>query len=221
MVFKASDSLSEQIAQHLASKIIKGELLAKERIQELKVASELGVSRGSVREALLILQRKHLIDILPRRGAMVTELTEHRVQSLYEMVVELYSFLALKVAENWQAEVQLKPFKATLKELELLAEQRNIERYIEVSFDILRQALPIADNSYLEQILANVQPAIHRTYFLVASKYEDHIVKSLGFFKALIQVVEQRDQQQIRQVVAAYGKHHRDMLMKVVGGREY
>ena len=54
MTFKARESLSEQIAGHLAAQIIRGDMLAGDRIQELRVAGELEVSRGSVREALLI-----------------------------------------------------------------------------------------------------------------------------------------------------------------------
>ena len=71
MSFKAPESLAEQIAQHIGDQIITGKMKSKERIQELKVANDLEVSRGSVREALLILEGRHLIDILPRRGAMV------------------------------------------------------------------------------------------------------------------------------------------------------
>ena len=46
------DSLSEQIAKHISEQIISGELVEGERIQELRIAKELDVSRGSVREAL-------------------------------------------------------------------------------------------------------------------------------------------------------------------------
>ena len=46
-----------QIADHLASEIIKGALPGDARIQEVKLARELDVSRGSVREALLALRR--------------------------------------------------------------------------------------------------------------------------------------------------------------------
>src|SRR3989338_9823068 len=101
MTFKAPDSLSEQIAHHLAERIIRGELKERERIQEQKVTQSLNVSRGSVREALLILERRHLIVILPRRGAQVTELTPHKVQSLYTLMMELYILLRIAVAERW------------------------------------------------------------------------------------------------------------------------
>ena len=100
MTFKAPDSLAEQIAHHLAERIIRGEMKPGERIQEQKVTLALNVSRGSVREALLILERRHLIAILPRRGAHVTELTPHKVQSLCTLMSELYILLGNSVANG-------------------------------------------------------------------------------------------------------------------------
>ena len=82
MSFVTPESLAEQIAGHLAERIIQGDLKSNERIQEGRVVQELEVSRGPVREALLLLESRHLITILPRRGAIVTELTPERVRSL-------------------------------------------------------------------------------------------------------------------------------------------
>ena len=80
MAFKAPDSLAEQIAQHLGDRIISGELKPGDRIQELRIANELNVSRGSVREAFLILDRRFLLDIVPRKGAMVLKCLLNRLR---------------------------------------------------------------------------------------------------------------------------------------------
>jgi DNA-binding GntR family transcriptional regulator len=70
MLQQPAQCLAEQIADQIAQQIISGELLEGERIPELKIAKDMHVSRGSVREALLLLQRTHLIEIYPRRGAL-------------------------------------------------------------------------------------------------------------------------------------------------------
>ena len=98
MRFQAPESLSEQIAQHLGQRIVVRDLKPGERIQELKVAGDLNVSRGSVREALLILER-HLVEIYPRRGAVVSELTIDSVNALYDIYIDLLCMLARKVLE--------------------------------------------------------------------------------------------------------------------------
>ena len=79
--FLPAASLTEQIAEHIAEAIIRGRMAPQERIRELRVAQELGVSRGSVREALLLLERRHLIQIVPRKGAVVAELSRRQHDS--------------------------------------------------------------------------------------------------------------------------------------------
>ncbi|HWV09637.1 MAG TPA: GntR family transcriptional regulator, partial [Pseudomonas sp.] len=153
MTFKAPDSLAEQIAHHLAERIIRGELKERERIQEQKVTQALNVSRGSVREALLMLERRHLIVILPHRGAQVTELTPHNVKSLYALVVELYILLARSVADGWQVEADLAPFLAIQRSLMDALQREDINDFVERSFDVMRAAFPFSNNPYLQETL--------------------------------------------------------------------
>ena len=88
MTFKAAESLAEQIARHVGRQIVTGDLVEGERIQELRIAKELNVSRGSVREALLILERRHLINIYPRRGAVFAEMSAQQIKSLFEILTQ-------------------------------------------------------------------------------------------------------------------------------------
>ena len=85
MEFEPQATLTEQIADHLGGEIIAGRLAPASRIQELKVAGELGVSRGSVREALLILESRHLIEIIPRRGAVVSSMESNEIADFCEL----------------------------------------------------------------------------------------------------------------------------------------
>ena len=101
MTVLAAESLAEKIADYIARLIIDGKLKSGQRIQESWVVEELEVSRGPVREALLLLESRHLVTILPRRGAIVTELTESRIHNLYDMYVVLLTMLATLVAKNW------------------------------------------------------------------------------------------------------------------------
>ena len=127
MRFQAPESLSEQIAQHLGQRIVVRDLKPGERIQELKVAGDLNVSRGSVREALLILERRHLVEIYPRRGAVVSELTIDSVNALYDIYIDLLCMLARKVLERWPGE-QLGGVMGQVQEMQAEEERLNHER---------------------------------------------------------------------------------------------
>jgi DNA-binding GntR family transcriptional regulator len=213
MTFKAPDSLAEQIAHHLAERIIRGELQARERIQEQKVTQALNVSRGSVREALLILERRHLVVIPPRRGAQVAELTPHKVKSLYALVIELYILLGKAVAEGWQIQSDLAPFLAIQQRLQDSLQREDINAFVESSFDIMRAAFPFADNPYLQETVENLLPAISRTYHLALERRKSEMGQFLNTFAELLQVIIARDQPRIREVLIGYGEHNCQLVL--------
>jgi len=204
MTFKAPDSLAEQIAHHLAERIIRGELKPGERIQEQKVTQALNVSRGSVREALLILERRHLVMILPRRGAQVTVLNAHNVTSLCTLMSELYILLALSVAERWQTEEDLAPFVQIQQRLHASFESQDVKAFVEESFNVMRAAYPFANNPYLQETVENLQPSMSRSYFLALEQRKAEMSEYVALFGELLEAVVARDLTQIRVVLVSY-----------------
>ena len=219
MTFKAPDSLAEQIARYLAERIIRGELKERERIQEQKVTQALNVSRGSVREALLILQRRHLIVILPRRGAHVSELTAHHVTSLHALSIELYVMLARAVIEHWQVEADLAPFIEIKNRLQNSLEHDDIGAFVESSFDVMRAAFPFADNPYLQETLENLLPAISRTYHLALERRKGEMGQFMNTFASLLQAIIARDHARAREVLQAYGQHNCQLVLATLAER--
>lgn len=78
-------TLSERAADALRSSIFAGHLASGERIVEAKIARELGVSRGPVREALRQLRAEGLVRDEPRRGSFVVKLDAADVAEIYEL----------------------------------------------------------------------------------------------------------------------------------------
>lgn len=218
MTFKAPDSLAEQIAHHLAERIIRGDLKARERIQEQKVTQALNVSRGSVREALLILQRRHLITILPHRGAQVSELTPHHVQSLYALMMEMYILLGCAVAQRWKSEEDLAPFLAIQQRLEQNLQDHDISGFVDSSFSIMRAAYAFADNPYLEETVENLLPAISRTYHLALEQRKGEMAQFMVAFAELLKAVIGRDLARIRDVLVGYGQHNCQLVLAALAG---
>lgn len=219
MTFKAPDSLAEQIARYLAERIVRGELKEGERIQEQKVTQALDVSRGSVREALLILERRHLVVIPPRRGAQVTELSAHKVKSLYALSTELYSMLARAVADGWQTQSDLAPFLVLQQRLLANEQSGDIGAFVESSFDVMRAAFPFADNLYLQETLENLQPAICRTYYLALEQRKGEMSGFVATFSNLLQAIIDRDHARAREVLQAYGAHNCQLVLATLAGR--
>lgn len=77
--------LRQQVVQNLSNDILNGELAPGERLLENALCESYGVSRTVVREALRQLESESLITMLPGRGPIVTVLSKHDIQSLYEV----------------------------------------------------------------------------------------------------------------------------------------
>ena len=213
MSFKAPDSLSEQIAQHLGQLIITGELNAGDRIQELRVANELNVSRGSVREAYLILARRYLIDIVPRKGAVVSEMTPKHVRDVYEMNILLIGQLCRQAAVNWQ-EGELEPFLELLQLMEGYVSNGKVMEYYDATFNFARMAYQFVDNPYLEDMLEDLQPAVRRTYYYAINLNQDEIQKSMVFFRELMACILQKDADGAQQKLVQFGEHQCETVLK-------
>ena len=67
--------LRDVVFQTLRNAILKGELKPGERLMKIQLAQKLGVSRTPVREALRKLELEGLVIMIPRRGAIVADIT--------------------------------------------------------------------------------------------------------------------------------------------------
>lgn len=221
MRFQAPESLSEQIAQHLGQRIVTRDLVPGERIQELKVAGDLNVSRGSVREALLILERRHLVEIYPRRGAVVSKLTEASVNALYDIYIDLLCMLARKVIERWPGE-QLGGVMGQVRELQAMVEALSstapdaVERVIDAGFGVMQYAYGLVENPFLEETLENFRPAISRTYYVALEHFRSEIAGTGTFFRQLADAAASGDAGQLQQVIQAFGEHQRRQVLSIL-----
>lgn len=221
MTFQAPESLSEQIAQHLGQRIVTRDLMPGARIQELKVASDLNVSRGSVREALLILERRHLIQIFPRRGAVVSSLTVASVNNLYDIYIDLLCMLGRKIVERWAGD-ELRGVMGRVREVEAVIQAVNstgpdsAEKVIEAGFGVMRYAYELVDNPFLEETLENFRPAISRTYFVALENFRDGIGQTAVFFRRLGDAALSGDAERLQSAIQAFGEHQRQQVLSIL-----
>ena len=87
--------LRDVVFQTLRNAILKGELKPGERLMEIQLAQKLGVSRTPVREALRKLELEGLVIMIPRRGAIVADITIQDLNDVLE-VREALEELAVK-----------------------------------------------------------------------------------------------------------------------------
>jgi DNA-binding GntR family transcriptional regulator len=80
---------AEKLAEQLANAILSGELAPGFRLDEHQLAQRYGVSRTPVREALHQLTATGLIEMRPRRGALVAAVTAEEVETMFVAMAEM------------------------------------------------------------------------------------------------------------------------------------
>lgn len=100
-----SDRLREQIEEQIAT----GQLPPGSALDEVALATQFGVSRTPVREALIQLTAEGLVELRPRRGAVVASVGPARLLEMFEVMAELEAMCARlaarRMSEAEQAEL--------------------------------------------------------------------------------------------------------------------
>jgi DNA-binding GntR family transcriptional regulator len=110
--------LPQQIADHLGHRIMNGELPPGSRLKEEEFAELYDVSRGPVREAFRLLERRGFVEIVPRHGARVRVFDPAELASLFSVRAVLFGLAARQATEQGAPELaaELAPQVARLQQ---------------------------------------------------------------------------------------------------------
>lgn len=96
--------LREIVFNTLRQAILKGKIKPGERLMEVHLANELGVSRTPVREAIRMLELEGLVIMEPRKGARVAEIEQQDLKDVLELRKGLEDLAICKACERITAE---------------------------------------------------------------------------------------------------------------------
>ena len=119
-------SLAEQVLERLENDILTGKYQRGEVLTELKLVSDLGVSRTPVREALHRLEQEHIIEIT-QKGILVLGVTEQDLKDIFAIRLRIEGMASAFAVENMTPE-QLNELKETLELQEFYVGKQDPER---------------------------------------------------------------------------------------------
>ena len=212
MSLKTRQTLAEQIAQYIGQRIIVGELQAGERVKELELAKQLDVSTNTVREAMLLLEKRHLLEIIPRRGAMVAALTQDQVRSLYRLLILLMGEVISNTVKIWQAD-DLKPFIEKVSLLHQRVQEDDISGFHHHAIEFVENSFQFANNCYMESQLRDLLPVLRRCAYLALISESEEITRSNQFFQNVVNNVVQRDEQKAVEALEQYLEHQCQLVL--------
>lgn len=164
MTFKVSSSLSEQIAEYISDKIVRMEIKPGERVLETNIAQELGVSRSPIREALRILEKKRLVELIPRKGARVMEMSGNFIEQLCDIFSALMGLTGKKCVENGTGQ-DLKAIDNAAKACERCVQNGDTYGYYKSVFEFAMACLNATKSPLLQQMVSELMPCIQRLLY--------------------------------------------------------
>jgi DNA-binding GntR family transcriptional regulator len=103
---RSGNSFSDRVERALRDRILHGDVAPGDRLNEVEIAGELGVSRGPIREALQRLASDGLVELQAHRGAFVRRLGPEEVRDLFEVRLALETTVA-RLAAGRATDAQL------------------------------------------------------------------------------------------------------------------
>lgn len=209
-------SLASSAAEWITTRILNGDIAPGEKLAEVTLAEQMGVSRSPVREALRALSREGLIVIEPRRGAYVAELDRQHAADLYacRLLIEPESIsLSVSVMD---AE-RIARLGAVFRQMREAADAHDAASYVSALKEHNWLLLDGCPNRVLFSFAESSWKASLRYWDLTVRGSGEYLTKSLRRNRAVQAAVDKKDAARAADASRAVLRTGRDELLRLLG----
>ncbi|MDD3364429.1 MAG: GntR family transcriptional regulator [Syntrophomonas sp.] len=204
--------LRELVLDAIRSAIMSGILQPRERLMEIQMAEELGVSRTPIREALRKLELEGFIVMVPRKGAYVADLSFKDIADVFEIRAALEGLAAGLAAERITEE-ELEDLERLLVEKREAITQNDIGKLVEVDTKFHELMYKASRNERLSSIISNLREQIQR-FRLTSLSFPGRMKDSLDEHKKIVEAIQSRDSQIARHVAQEHIENAENVLIE-------
>lgn len=203
--------LREVVCESLREAIRTGKLKPGERLMEIQLSEELGVSRTPVREAIRKLDQEGYIVMMPRRGAYVANMSIRDVNEIFEIRTALESLSNGLAAERITGE-ELETLQRLLVQIGSYIKEGDMDRIVETDIkfhDLLYQA---SRNHRLEGIISNLREQLTR-FRTLSMSYPGRLEATLEEHRAMVDAIAQGDMKAAQKAAERHMERSEQALM--------
>ncbi|MBC9784175.1 GntR family transcriptional regulator [Heliobacterium chlorum] len=153
--------LRDIVFENLREAIISGILKPGERLMEIQLAEEMGVSRTPVREAIRKLELEGFVVMVPRKGAYVAGISVKDITDVFELRASLEA-LAAGLAAQRITEEETEQMERLLVKTASYFDEEKIDELVEVDIDFHDMVYRASRNQRLVQIIGNLREQLRR-----------------------------------------------------------
>lgn len=163
--------LRDVVFENLRTAILEGNLKAGQRLMEVQLAEQLGVSRTPIREAIRKLELEGLVVMLPRKGAYVANMSFKDLIDVLEIRSSLEGLAASLAAERLREE-DIAELERVAKEFETSVRETDIDNVLKKDVEFHEKIFLMANNKKLYQLITSLWEQVHRFRVTYVSNYD-------------------------------------------------
>ncbi|WP_265947061.1 GntR family transcriptional regulator [Dechloromonas sp. A34] len=200
----APTALYQEVAERLRQRIFNHELTPGTWIDEQKLAEQYGISRTPLREALKVLASEGVVELKPRRGCYVTEISRQDMDDIFPLMAMLEGRCALEAVRRAKL-ADIRALKAIHERLEVAAKEGRIDAFFEANQEFHRLIQELANNRWLLSVIQDLRKVLKLSR-LHSLSLEGRLQQSLEEHRVIMAAFEANDPEKAE-------KHMQDHLL--------
>lgn len=206
--------LREIVFESLREAIINGHLKPGERLMEIQLAEEMGVSRTPVREAIRKLELEGFVVMVPRKGAYVAGVSIKDIADVFEIRAALEGLAAGLAAERI-TDTELEALERSLVKVAEASEAGDLEQLINMDTDFHDILYKASRNERLVQIVSNLREQIQR-FRSTSLSHPGRMKLALEEHKKIVEAISDRDVELARDLAREHIENAENSMIDVM-----
>jgi len=214
---EAPRRLAEEAANAIREQILTGGFRSGERLVEAKIAEQLGVSRGPVREAFKLLRAEGLVDEEPRRGTFVARVSSADVRDIYDLRAAIEAKAARILSSSGDGE-RTAGLRSAVEAMEIAVENGDAQGATHADLEFHEALCRASGNHRLYEVWVKYVPMIRALLRL-----DEHLARSpdetLGQHRPILEAIESGDADVAADRIEEHCRHASDLVVAYLDAR--
>src|SRR5262245_51545332 len=204
-----------RIVASLREAILSGAIRSGEQIVEGKLAQQLGVGQGLIREALIELEHHGFVQRTPFAGTQVTELTLQDAQQIYDLRIELEPLAVFLAGPNVLGQ-HISELREIAERSKIASKAGDLDAFFETHLALRKKIWMLSGNRFLQQTLERVVIPLYALYVIRQSYNLEGILQTTidctEHQDRILGAYEQKNFEEARETARSFLKRMKEYL---------
>jgi DNA-binding GntR family transcriptional regulator len=183
--------LVEKLAETLADAILEGVFKGGDQLTEIDLQKQFNISRTPIRESFRVLEKKGLVEVVPRKGTFVKRISRKDIEEHFPVRSVLEGVAARQAYASMNADM-LKAMERAFLRMKIAAENEDTKNYWKQHILFHEAFIGACGNRLLINLLKTLRMQI-MWYRLAYRYYQEDFKRSLKTHEAILAMFKKKD----------------------------